>query len=220
MSTAPLPRGLEQAFTVAAAELGMVCAAWVFTRNVALEAQDAGVAALRDALGRTFPVLDAICERWLAGARAPTVDARAAADACAGANHLVVVGLEAFFLDALLQEVPGAQVALLRSSTFDVDWERVLANFGSRVTTVGLEDFQSLAGPKSALLTFAYGAQGTRAHVPPSWLRVTGEDVRTQFRSLVAWDALGGPMFVYPRWLVEVDATAFTRVVTSEAGAP
>jgi hypothetical protein len=48
--------------------------------------------------------------------------------------------------------------------------------------------------------------------VLPAWVRATGEDVRTQFRSLLAWNVLQAPMFVYPRWLVEVDAASFTHV--------
>ncbi|HYH98735.1 hypothetical protein [Hyalangium sp.] len=208
-----LPEGLEQSFTVAAGELGMACAAWLFVENVAREAGDAGVGALRDALGRPFPVLDAVAAQWLAGARALNTDPSRLLAAVEGSAGLVVVGLEAFFLDVLVARLPpDTRCALLCHSPFDVDWERVLSNYGGRVEPVNLESFQAWAGPRSVLLTFAYGVGGHSANVLPAWVRATGEDVRTQFRALMAWDVLPAPMFVYPRWLVEVDAASFTHL--------
>lgn len=209
-----LPEGLDQAFTVAAGELGMACAAWLFVDNVAQEEGREGVAALRDVLGRSFPVLDAVAEQWLAGGRALHTDPSEVLAACEGASELVVVGLEAFFLDALVARLPSStRCALLCHAPFDVDWQRVLSNHRGRVNPVDLESFQSWAGPRSVLLTFAYGAGGNSTYVLPAWVRATGEDVRTQFRSLMAWNVLQAPMFVYPRWLVEVDAASFTHVV-------
>ncbi|HVG63392.1 MAG TPA: hypothetical protein VNA24_32805 [Hyalangium sp.] len=211
MST--LPEGLHQAFIVAVGELGMACAASLFVESVAQEDGTDGVAALRDALGRSFPVLDAVAEQWLAGARALRTDPTAILAACEGASELVVVGLEAFFLDALMARLPPrTRCALLCHSPFDVDWERVLSNYSGRISPVNLESFQSWAGPRSVLLTFAYGVGGSSTHVLPAWVRATGEDVRMQFRSLLAWNVLQAPMFVYPRWLVEVDAASFTHV--------
>ncbi|NVJ03077.1 hypothetical protein HV824_33885 [Myxococcus sp. AM009] len=208
-----LPQGMAQAFSVAAGELGMCCAAWLYVKDVARFAGDAGVSGLRDALGRSFPVLDAVAEKWLAGSREPHTDPGAVLGALAGTRQLVVVGLETEFLDALIPKLEGIRLALLRSSPFEVDWERVLSNYAGRVELVEFERFQSWAGPRSTLLTFAYGVHGAGTHVMPAWLRVTGDDVRTQFRSLVAWDVLRAPMFVYPRWLVEVDAATFTELV-------
>ena len=208
-----LPEGLDQSFTVAAGELGMACAAWLFIENVAREEGDAGVSSLRDALGRSFPVLDAVAAQWLAGTRALKIDPAPILAAAEGATDLVVVGLEAFLLDALVARLPrDTRCALLCHSPFEVDWERVLSNYGGRVKPVSLESFQAWAGPRSVLLTFAYGVQGRSANVLPAWVRSTGEDVRTQFRALMAWDVLQAPMFVYPRWLVEVVATSFTHV--------
>jgi hypothetical protein len=208
-----LPEGLEQAFTVAAGELGMACAAWLFVENVAQERGHEAVAALRDALGRSFPVLDTVAEQWLSGTGRLNTDPTAVLSACEGASALVVAGLEAFFLDALVARLPpGTRCALLRHSPFDVDWARVLSNYGGRILPVDLESFQSWAGPRSVLLTFAYGVGGSSTYVLPTWVRATGEDVRTQFRSLLAWNVLQAPMFVYPRWLVEVDAASFTHV--------
>jgi hypothetical protein len=208
-----LPAGLDQSFAVAAGELGMACAAWLFVENIAREAGDAGVGALRDTLGRPFPVLEAVAGQWLGGARALHTDPSRVLSACEGITELVVVGLEAFFLDALVARLPPhTRCSLLCHSAFEVDWERVLSNYGGRVEPVNLESFQARAGPRSLLLTFAYGLHGRSAHVLPAWVRATGEDVRTQFRALVAWDVLQAPMFVYPRWLVEVDAASFTHV--------
>lgn len=209
----PIPEGLEQAFSATAGELGMCCASWLFAENVARAGGSGAVAALRDALGRAFPVLDSVCVQWDQGTRL-TVDAARTTAALSGTDRVVVVGLEAFFLDALIGALPAkTQVALLRHSAFPVDWERVIANYGERVSLVDLASFQGWASARSALLTFAYGVQGASAHVAPEWLRATGEDVRTQFRSLVAWDVLRAPMFVYPRWLVEVGSDSFTEVL-------
>lgn len=208
-----LPEGLDQSFTVAAGELGMACAAWLFVENIAREAGDAGVGAVRDSLGRSFPVLEAVAGEWLAGLRSPHTDPSSVVSACEGITDLVVVGLESFFLDALIARLPrDVRCALLCHSAFEVDWARVLSNYGGRVEPVNLESFQARAGPQSLLLTFAYGLRGRSAYVQPAWVRATGEDVRTQFRALVAWDVLQEPMFVYPRWLVEVDAASFTHV--------
>lgn len=208
-----LPEGLAQAFTVAAGELGMCCASWLYVGEVGKEGGVDAVNALRDDLGRSFPVLDAVASRWLEGVRAPHLDVAAALEACAGAARVVVVGLEAHFLDALVQRLEGTRCALLCDAPFEVDWDRVLSNYAGRVERVSLADFQGWAGPRSVLLTWAYGVTGASTHVLPTWLRVTGEDVRTQFRSLVAWDVLGAPMYVYPRWLVEVPSHGFTHVL-------
>lgn len=213
--SAVLPSGVEGAFTVAASELGMCSAAWLFVREVHAELGDAGVAALRDRLGRTFPVLDAVALRWGEGERAPPADPEPMLEVCRGAESLVVVGLEAAFLDALLPALPDVRCALVRTQAFDVEWERVLANYDGRVEAVGVDGFQSFAGPNSVLFTFAYGGNERATNVLPTWLRVTGDDVRMQFRSLVAWDVLCAPMFVYPRWLVEVPASGFTHHVAA-----
>ncbi len=204
---------MEQAFAAAAGELGMCCASWLFAQNVAEAAGEDAVAQLRDALGRAFPVLDSVCAQWQRGER---VDPSASAISArlTGVDRVVIVGLESLFVDALVAELSaGVKVALLRHSSFPVDWERVKANQPEHLHLVDLESFQGWAGARSALLTFAYGVQGGTAHVAPEWLRVSGEDVRTQFRSLIAWDVLRAPMFVYPRWLVEVGTDAFTEVV-------
>jgi hypothetical protein len=210
-----LPSGIDQAFTIAAAELGMCSASWLYVGEVAQALGPPGVEALRERLGRPFPVLDAVGAAWLDGVRAPSASTQAVQQALTGAKRVVLVGLETRFLDALLPKLPEVQFALLQHGTFDVDWERVLANYGGRLTPLDFDRFQAWAGAASVLLTFAYGVHGASTHVVPSWLRVTGEDVRTQFRSLIAWDVLGAPMWVYPRWLVEVPQSAFTRVIAS-----
>lgn len=208
-----LPPGLEQAFTAAAGELGMCCASWLFAQNVAESAGEGAVAELRDALGRAFPVLDSVCAQWQQGERVEP-DPAAVLSLLSGVDRVVIVGLESLFVDALISALPaGVKVALLRHSSFPVDWDRVRANQPERLQLVDLESFQGWAGARSALVTFAYGVQGGSAHVVPQWLRASGEDVRTQFRSLIAWDVLRAPMFVYPRWLVEVGTESFTEVV-------
>ncbi len=209
----------DAAFRVASAELGMCAASWLFVRELGAVGDDL-VAALRDRLGREFPVLDAVAGLWLAGERAPDDGLRDTAarvrDVCAGAARVLVVGIEADALDALVPTLAtDARIGLVTYSTREVDWDRVLANYGGRVEGVDLASFQRWAGRKGVLLTFAYGTHGHATHVTPEWLRVSGPDVRTQFRSIVAWEVLAAHMDMYPRWLVEVSRDEFSHVVTA-----
>ena len=211
---AALPHGVEQAFSAIAGELGMASAAWLFVRAVAREAGDDGVVALADRLSASFTVADAIARMWLDGEREPKIDADAVLRAIGKSTRLVIVGIEATFLDALLAKAsPDLKIAMIAHSAFDVDWQRVLDNFRGRVERVDLDTFQNWAGHRSALLTFAYGIHGARARVLPLWLRACGSDVRSQFRALIAWEVLGRAPELYPRWLVETDADQFTHVV-------
>ncbi|MCC7000127.1 MAG: hypothetical protein IT370_36345 [Deltaproteobacteria bacterium] len=207
--------GLEQAFHVAAGELGMCSAAWLFVRELGKDG-DALVAELRDVLGRSYPVLDAVATCWLEGRRAASIDVSAVSAACAGASQLLAIGLETSFLDALLPRLEGVAVWLLTQSAFSVDWDRVLANYQGRVRGVDLASFQRLAGRRSTLLVMTYGRRGELTFTSPEWLRVVGSDVRTQFRAVVGWDVLDAPMQVYPRWLVEAPCADFSQYV----GAP
>jgi hypothetical protein len=209
---------LGRAFRVALGELGHAAAAWLFAREVAACVGDAGVASLRDGLGREYPVLDAVCERWLSGRRGPDVDPAPVAAACAGAGRVLVVGVEAEHLDALVPALGEARVGLVRLSDVEADWGRVLANLGPRVEGVDLGDVPRWAGARSVLLTFAYGLSARTTHVLPAWVRVHGPDVRSSFRALVAWDVLGGPMFVHPRWLVQVELEEFSHLVAGTGG--
>lgn len=206
-----LPAGLEQAFPLAAGELGMCSAAWLFARELAAVGGDPLVAALRDALGRAFPVIDSVASAWLGGEHVPVIDPAPVLEACAGATDVVVVGLETLWLDALVPLLD-APIRLLAEGPFAADWDRVLSNYAGRAERTELSNFQQWAGRRSVLLTFVYGSRGGRVHVPPAWARVLGPDVRSQFRSLVGWNVLGAPMDVYPRWLVEVPADDFSRV--------
>jgi hypothetical protein len=211
---AALPPGLEQAFSAVVGELGQVTASWLFVRAVARCLGDAGVEALADSIGRSFTVLDAVARGWLEGEREVRVDPAPVVAALGNATRLVIVGVEATFVDALVAAVdPKLAIAMVTHAAFDVDWDRVLDNWGGRVERVDLDTFQKWAGGKSALLTFAFGRHGTQTAVLPLWLRACGEDVRSQFRALVAWDILGRPLSLYPRWLVEVDAGSFTHYV-------
>lgn len=215
----------RQAFRLAAAELGMASAAWVTVEACADAAGDAAVAELRDALGRDWPVLDAVCAGWLQGARRPRPAPGALQAALAGTQRLVIVGHEALWIDALVAALPapvaGGAPALRLGLVCEgdplADWDRVLANQAGRVERLGLADFQAWAGPRSSLLTFVYGqGQGTVFVLPP-WLRVSGSDVRLQFRQLLGWSVLGLPLQVYPRWLVSAAADTLTELVEDVA---
>jgi hypothetical protein len=213
-ATIDLPSGLDQAFGAVAGELGQATAAWLFVRAVARCAGDEGVAELAERAGAEFVVLDAVARAWLAGSHEQAVDPVPVLKAIGKASRLVVVGIEAAFLDALVQRLdPAVKVAVITHSPFPVDWDRVLDNYGGRVERVDLDTFQHWAGGKSALLTFAYGRQDSRTVVAPLWLRACGADVRSQFRVLVAWNVLEAPMELYPRWLVEIETDTFTHFV-------
>lgn len=209
-----LPHGLDQAFTAVAGELGMASAAWLFVRSVAKHTGDEGVTALSDRLGGDFTVVDAVAKRWLEGERAPKIDTAAVLGAIGKSTRLVLVGIESMFVDALVEHAPpDLKIATVAHSPFPVEWDRVLDNWDRRVERVDLDTFQQWAGHRSTLLTFSYGHHGAHALVLPLWLRVAGPDVRSQFRSLVAWDVLGTPLDLYPRWLVQTDSDQLTHVV-------
>lgn len=209
-----LPASLEQAFRVAAGELGMCSAAWLFVDEVAKAHGDDGLHALRDALGRTYPVLDAVLAARADGHHTPAIEVARVAGICGKAERIVIVGVEARFLDALVVALPSARFALLAHSVFSPDWQRVADNFAGRVELVTLGDFQRHAGARSVLMTFVYGVDDAHTYVMPAWVRASGEDVRTQFRALVGWDVLDRRSYVYPRWLVEVPRASFTHIVT------
>jgi hypothetical protein len=204
---------IEQAYRVAAAELGMCDAAWRFAGELSTVGGPGVVEQVRDGLGRTFPVLDAVFSRYLASQPAPSGDASSAAEACGGLRRLVIVGLEARWLDALLRRLEGVEVAVLIPAALPGDLPRVMANLPRTVQHVTLDSFQRLAGPKSGLLSFVYGATAQAAFVLPEWVRAQGPDVRAQFRSFIGWTILDSPPDVYPRWLVEVPPTSFTALI-------
>ena len=212
--TSLLPRNIVQAFATVVGELGMASAAWLFAEIVARHAGDPGVLALADQLGDDYPVADAVARAWASGTRPATADPGPVMAALDGVEQVVVIGLESQLLDALVQAAPATlEISLLAHRPFPVDWERVVSNYGGRVALVQLDNFQRVAGPKSALLAFFYGVRGARAYVPPLWSRAIGDDVRLQFQSLVGWEALAAPMHRYPRWLTEIDLAEFTDLV-------
>lgn len=208
-----LPGHLGQAFLMAAGELGMASAARLFVRELATLGGDELVTEACDSYGREYPVLDFIAHRWLHGDRTAHLDSEQVSRALDGIKRLVVVGLETDELDGLVQVLPGVQIGLV-AEPFGVapDMRRILANFEGAIESLELADFRRWAGKRSAILTFLYGTDGHIAHVAATWLRVSGPDIRTQFRSLVAWDVLGEPMRLYPRWLIETSCDDFSII--------
>ena len=210
----PLSPALAQSFAVAASELGFCSAAWLFVEAVSADGGDAQVRVLRDLLGRTYLVLDAVCVAWLSGERKAAMDPRAVAAALRGASTVVIVGFESLFLDALLPILHDQQIHLLAHGRVDpAAWDRILSNYDDQVCSVELAEVQRLAGSQTAVVCLLYGANEHTVHVPPAWLRLFGDDVRAQFRSFVGWDVLRQPMYVYPRWLIEVPRSDFSRIV-------
>ncbi|MCA9493945.1 MAG: hypothetical protein KC621_28640 [Myxococcales bacterium] len=211
-----LPPGLGRAFGVAVAELGLRTASWIFVEEVGEVGGEAALNELRDCYGRDWPVLDAVAAAWQEGRRRRPLDPAPLLDALGSADRIVCVGIETEALDLLVQATT-TPVHVVRQSVFGLDWTRFAANYEGRVGLEDLDTFQRLAGPRSVLLTFTYGTDaggdGANTHVLPAWVRVCGEDVRTQFRSLVGWEVLGLPFFVYPRWLVRVPTSSFSVLV-------
>ena len=208
-----LPLSIAQAFEVAMGELGFASAAWLFVREVADKGGEALVQELRDTEGRAFPVLDAIAAAWQRGQRGPVINLAPVLAACRGVRRLLIVGLEADFLDALLPRLEGIEIGLLRYSLIEVDWTRVQANYNGRATLTDMVSFQDFAGRDGAILTFLYSHNEHIAHVRSAWLRLIGVGVRAQFRSSIGWGVLNSPLEVYPRWLVETTTHDFSEIV-------
>lgn len=205
---------LRDAFEQGAGELGFADTAWLFVERVAELRGEPGVVALRDLLGQTFPTLHFVASRYLSGGRREPVDVSVVAELLRGTRRVLIVGLEAAHLDALVQALPReTRIGLLTYRLLPVDWDRVLSNHPGRVEAVDLTVFQTWAGARSAILTFTYGRRAERVYVLPAFARISGADVRTQFRDLVGWDVLGGVPAVYPRWLIELPASELTRLV-------
>lgn len=201
-----------QAFKLAASELGMASASWLFVRETAAENGPEGVVTLRDQLGRTWPVLDAVCAGWLNGQRVAHFHSRQLETRLQGIRKIVFVGHEAHWLDALLTQLPpGIPVGLVQEGeSTSTQWTRVFANYRGRVEPLTLTNFQAWAGARSVLVGFVYGSPGQQFFVPPTWLRAAGSDVRLQFQALLGWRVLGLPLEIYPRWLVATDPHTFT----------
>ena len=208
-----IPKGMGQAFAVAMEELGFCSTSWLFVRAVAEQGGEALVERLRDQFGRTYPVLDAVAAEWLDGNRAPAIIMDPVLSVCEGLSKLLIVGIEADFLDAILPLLPTIKIGLLRHSLIEVDWERTVANYPQQVSLVDLAAVSEWAGSRSGLLTFLYGHDQHIAHVRPAWLRLIGRDIQTQFRSIIGWNVLRSSLFVYPRWLVETSLADFSEVV-------
>jgi hypothetical protein len=211
--------GLGAAFELASAELGFAAAAWLFVEEVGATSGREAVEALRDELGRSFSVLHFVASRWLEGERTPRIETSAVRSALAGVRRVLVVGIEAGHLDALARDLdPSTRIGLLTYRLQRVEWERVIGNYSGRVEAVDVSDFQGWAGSRSAILTFVYGVRGDVINVLSAFLRVSGPDVRTQFREVIGWDVLGAMPEVYPRYLVEALASELTVLAGGDDG--
>ncbi len=209
-----LPPTVHASFLVAATDLGMWSAARLFCRELSEEGGAPLVEALRDELGRDFPVLDGVAAAFGGGELEPP-RAELLADALAGIDRLVVTGLEADALDALVAWLaPDVELAVLSgASALEPDWRAALTNYARPITRLPLGELQRWAGRRSALLTFLYGRDHAHAYVDSAWMRVHAPDVRVQFRALVGWNLLSRPLELYPRWLSQTALEDFSHVV-------
>jgi hypothetical protein len=208
-----LPSGVARSFHLAASELGMCSAAWLFIETLGRHGGQAAVAALNAQLGDTYPVLGQVTDMALDGRAFEPPDPTPLLDVLGDATTVLVVGLEARWLDVLVPRLRPRRVVLLAEGLPQTDWQRVGANLGDAVELAELGSFQRHAGARSALLTFVYGVTAHRVHVVPSWLRVMGADTSTQFRTIVGWDVLREPMDRYPRFLADSSPEDFMAVV-------
>lgn len=209
-----LPASAPAAFRLAVAELGMCSAARLFAAELFAAGGAPLLAEARDQVGPDYPIFDVVASETLEGRPPRPVDAAAVVRALGSAQRVLVIGIEAYFLDALVPALSSAKIGLvLGEGGLEGERRRMLANFGDRVEDVALGEVLRWAGRKSALLTFVYGTASTSAYVAPVWLRVAGPDVRPQFRTIVGWDVLGRPPTLYPRWLVEAPLEPFSCVV-------
>ena len=209
--------GLIDAFALCAAELGMFSAARLFAGQLLAEPDAGVVTQVTELLGTRFPVFDVVVHRALSERRLAPIDPAPVLDALRGLSRLVVVGVEAECLDALLGRVPGLRIALGPDVLEGANLDRVAANSRTEVEFLGLDSFQAWAGRHSGLLTTVYGCDGFQATVCQAWLRAHGPDVRSRFRTLIGWNILGPKMASYPRWLGDTDAGEFAPLVgTSE----
>jgi hypothetical protein len=162
-----LPANLENAYGAVIGELGMASAAWILVEDVARHLGEAGVRAFAERIGADHPVADAVASAWLAGERQRIPEVEAVLEVLEDLTQVVVVGLESAHLDALVARAPKSlAISLLAHRPFPVDWDRVVSNYAGRVSLVGIDDFQRVAGPRSGLLGFAYGVHDARTHVP------------------------------------------------------
>lgn len=170
----------------------------------------------REVLGAEFPVFELVAAETLAGRAPSPIDAKSCGESLRRSAAVLVVGIEAFHLDALVAELPDSRLGLvLGEGWLEADTRRVFANYDGRLEEVRVGDVQRWAGNRNALLTFVYGSHASSAYVTPAWLRIAGSDLRTQFRSLVGWEVLKRPTTLYPRWLVETPIETFSEVIRS-----
>lgn len=207
--------GLDPAFRACAGELGLWSAARLFV-NAAWDAGgDDAVVALDEELGDGFPVLEHVAGRvraTRASLSPPRLDALIGA--CDGLRHVVMIGVEADILSALVARLPhDVDIVALFDATFPVDRMRVTASWAPRVRLLDLGSFQQAAGARSALVTTVYGADDFHAVVTPAWVRAHSQDVRLQFRRLIGVNIVGTRMAAYPRWLSETPRADFTTLL-------
>jgi hypothetical protein len=211
-----LPTGIGQTFKLAAAELGFRSAARLFIGS--LGGDPSTVEALRDVLGREYPVLDAVAAQWLRQGGLPPPTIEPVRQGLSGCRTVVVVGLEVDFLDPLVAAMPEARFKLLAMTPLPADWGRIVSNYEGQAEVVTLEEALACAGARSAALCFAYGDKDGSLYVPQSWLRFFGRDTKSLFRTIMAWNVVPAPFEVYPRWLSPCPTADFTDVVIAADG--
>jgi hypothetical protein len=213
-----LTPGLADAFALCAAELGMFSATRLFARSLLEETDAQCVGEVLELLGSRYPVFDVVARRALTERTIRPIDAGGLSRAVANLSRLVVVGIEAECLDALLLLPQRPRLALVLDALEGADMERVAANYEGEVTLLDLGSFQRWAGRSSALMTTVYGSDGYQATVCQAWLRAHGPDVRTRFNTILGFNVLGARMDAYPRWLCDTDARDFAPLIGQGEG--
>jgi hypothetical protein len=195
----------------------MFSASRLFAAQLLDEPDPRVVAEVVELLGDRYPVFDAVAHSVLSARSLPPIDAAPVMHALSGLARLVVIGMEAVCLDALLERAPNElRIALVPDVLEGANLSRVAANYSGAVEFLGLDTFQGWAGRRSALLTTVYGSDGFQATVCQAWLRAHGPDVRSRFRSIIGWNVLGPKMAAHPRWLGDTSADEFAPLVAAE----
>ena len=145
--------GVIDAFALCAAELGMFSASRLFVRELLAERDDHLVDDVTALLGTRYPVFDAVAHGALQRGEIPRLDPQPVLQAVRGLSRLVIIGIEAECIDALLGQLPRLRVALVPDVLEGANLERVAANYSGEVEFLGLDSFQAWAGRSSGLLT-------------------------------------------------------------------
>ena len=128
------------------------------------------------------------------------------------ARTVVVLGVEALFLDELVDRFPDKEVFIVPHDGC-VDLLRVSSNLPPSAQLTDLQTFMSFAGGRSLLLAPVFGTVFRETFTHFVTARAIGKDVSERFCGVIAVDLLGTQFGVFPKDLVQVPTSDFTALV-------